>query len=187
MDRCRSLSVWSSPAMPGVLKLKDELKNSAPGPFFAPCGGLDPLISVDCIVEGVGACGLKALITIGEGAEEVRYRVGRAPVPALLRAEDIGERGDGGTMCDTKPFTPTPASEFRLWLCWFDAIMVKFRRIWLPKLLCRLFVDWCADERAEEALRAAVGPVVMCGELAMSCKMPEIRDTISCKCNITSK
>lgn len=140
------------------------------------------MMSDDSIVDGVGAWGLKALITIGDGAEEVRYRVGRAPVPALLRAEDIGERGEGGTICDTKPFTPTPAREFRLWLCWFDAIMVKFSRIWLPKLLCRLLVDWCAEDSAEDvkdALRAAVGPVVMCGELAMSCKMPDIRDTIS--------
>lgn len=66
---------------------------------------------------------------------------------------------------------------------------VKFRRMlgcWCNKCGCELLlfrefklrVEGGAD-RAVVLLRAAVGPVAMCGELAMSCRIPAIRDTIS--------
>lgn len=56
--------------------------------------------------------------------------------------------------------------------------MVKLRRIWLPKAVCRLVVEEVTEV---EVASAAVGPMVMCEELAMSCRMPAIRDTNSCK------
>jgi len=179
----RSFSNASS-AIPCALRLYEELKNTDEDAFLAPKGGLAILLLESAggkDVTGEGACGVKAAIINGDGAAEVRYRVGRVVVLVetllllSLRAEDNGERGEGGTIGDTNPFTPTPGSELVLKLCKLD-IMVKLRRIWLPN---RLDVEPCAEGRAKEELSAAVGPVLMCGELAMSCKIPEIRVTIS--------
>lgn len=50
---------------------------------------------------------------MGDGAAELlRYLLGRA---ILLRAVDGGDRGEGGTMCDTKEFA-TPGRELVLWV-----------------------------------------------------------------------